>query len=74
MGSFPELINGKLKAVAGTKVRRELRTQETQASGLAVQLTSDRTLDGQSLNSLNSHSLVSNGCHNMLLYLGIPMK
>ena len=36
MGSFPEFVNWKLKAVAGVKVRRQLRTQETQALGLAT--------------------------------------
>lgn len=42
MGSSPEFVNGKLKAVAGIKVRRALRTQtqESWALGLAVLLTS----------------------------------
>lgn len=35
MGSIPGFLNGKLKAVAGVRVRRNLRTQETQSLGLA---------------------------------------
>lgn len=36
VGSFPEFVDGKLKAVTGIKVRRELRTREIQALGCAV--------------------------------------
>ena len=56
MGSFPEFTNGKPKAAAGMKVTRGLRTQETQALCLAVQLTSYGTLVVKSLSSLDFRS------------------
>lgn len=56
MGSSPEFTNGKPKAAAGMKVTRGLRTQETQALCLAVQLTSYRTLAVKSLNFLDFRS------------------